>query len=126
LRLDPYWMERLDEEYEKRAAQAPLLKGKPSEYMTNGQIFYSCESEEDTLPYVLERAGEEIILYASDYAHWDSNYPNTVKSITQRATPERQTKTESSRRKRQAFVSAELASIMCSVTVVALSSLYSN
>jgi uncharacterized protein len=94
--------------------------------MTNGQIFYSCESEEETLPYVLERAGEEIILYASDYPHWDSNYPNTVKSIAQRATPERQTKTESSRRKRQAFVSAELASIMCSVTVVALSSLYSN
>ena len=48
----PYWMERLDEEYEKRAAEAPLLKGKPSEYMTNGQIFYSCESEEETLPYV--------------------------------------------------------------------------
>jgi predicted TIM-barrel fold metal-dependent hydrolase len=80
----PYWMERLDEEYEKRAAEAPLLKGKPSEYMTNGRIFYSCESEEETLHYVLERAGDEIILYASDYPHWDSNYPNTVKSIAER------------------------------------------
>lgn len=56
----------------KCAAEAPLLKGIPSEYMTNGQIFYSCESEEETLPYVLERAGDEIILYASDYPHWNS------------------------------------------------------
>jgi predicted TIM-barrel fold metal-dependent hydrolase len=82
----PYWMERLDEEYEKRASEAPLLKGKPSEYVKNGRIYYSCECEEETLPYVLDRVGNDVILYASDFPHWDSNYPHTVKSIADRTT----------------------------------------
>ena len=32
----PYWMERMDDEYAKRAAEAPVLKKKPSEYMPRG------------------------------------------------------------------------------------------
>ncbi len=42
----PYWVERLDEEYEKRAPEAPLLKAKPSEYLKNGTWFCSTEPEE--------------------------------------------------------------------------------
>ena len=80
----PYWMERLDEEYEKRADEVPLLKSKPGDYMRSGQLFYSCECEEGMLPYVLERIGEDVVLYASDFPHWDSNYPNTVKTIVKR------------------------------------------
>jgi uncharacterized protein len=80
----PYWVERLDEEYEKRSPEAPLLKAKPSEYLRNGNWFCSTEPEENGLPYVIERFGSDMILFASDYPHWDGLYPNAVSTISKR------------------------------------------
>jgi uncharacterized protein len=80
----PFWMERLDEEWEKRAFDAPRLKAKPSDYMTCGRLFVSCESEEKTLPYVAQWIGEENILFASDYPHWDGNFPEAVSLLAER------------------------------------------
>jgi len=77
----PYWMDRMDEEYEHRRAEAPLLKGKPSEYMTGGAWFYAVEPEEESLPYAVERVGEDQILFASDYPHWDGMFPHVVSTI---------------------------------------------
>ena len=65
----PFLMDRLDMEYHNRAHQAPLLKKNPSEYMKSGQIFYHAELWERMLPYVIERVGADLILYASDYPH---------------------------------------------------------
>jgi predicted TIM-barrel fold metal-dependent hydrolase len=71
----PYMLNRMDEEWEKRQSEAPLLKKKPSEYMVSGNWFYATEPEESTLPYVMERIGEETVLFASDYPHWDGSFP---------------------------------------------------
>jgi len=76
----PFLMDRMDEEFEKRGArEAPLLKAKPSEYLRSDRFYYSFEPEESTLPYVIERIGADKLLYASDYPHWDSAWPNTVR-----------------------------------------------
>ena len=81
----PFLMDRLDEEYEKRGSrEAPLLKRKPSEYMTSDQFFYAFELEESTVPYVIDRIGADKLLYSSDYPHWDTSWPNTVKMFTGR------------------------------------------
>ncbi len=80
----PWIMERLDEEYELRREEAPLLDAKPSEYMRSGRLYYSCEPDEGTLPYVIDRLGEDVILYASDYPHWDCRCPNSVRAIAER------------------------------------------
>lgn len=80
----PFWMEHMDEEWEKRKFDAPLLKAKPSEYMKSGRVFVSCEPEEKTLPYVAQWIGEENILFASDYPHWDSDFPQAVASLADR------------------------------------------
>jgi predicted TIM-barrel fold metal-dependent hydrolase len=77
----PYWMDRMDEEWEKRQSEAPLLKKKPSEYMTSGNWFYATEPEESTLPYCLEKVGEDVILFASDYPHWDGNFPYMTSTV---------------------------------------------
>lgn len=77
----PYWMDRMDEEWEKRQSEAPLLKKKPSAYMTAGNWFYATEPEESTLPYVLESVGDDAILFASDYPHWDGNFPYMVSTV---------------------------------------------
>src|SRR5215470_689047 len=43
----PYWIERMDEEWEKRGkAEAPLCKNKPSEYIAQGNWFFAFEPEE--------------------------------------------------------------------------------
>ena len=65
----PFLMDRLDMEYKNRPHQAPLLKKKPSEYMKGGRIYYHTELWEDMLPVAIERLGEDLFLYASDYPH---------------------------------------------------------
>jgi predicted TIM-barrel fold metal-dependent hydrolase len=80
----PFWMEHMDEEYEFRAFDAPLLKAKPSEYMTCGRVFVSCEPEEKTLRYVPDFFPAGNILFASDYPHWDGQFPNAVATLADR------------------------------------------
>lgn len=81
----PFWMEHMDEEYELRQFDAPLLKAKPSEYMTCGRVFISCEPEEKTLRYVPDFFPEDNILFASDYPHWDGQFPNAVATLADRS-----------------------------------------
>jgi predicted TIM-barrel fold metal-dependent hydrolase len=81
----PYWTERMDEEWEKRGkVEAPLCKHKPSDYIKQGNLFFAMEPEEETLPYVIERIGDDKILFASDYPHWDGMFPYVTKTIRER------------------------------------------
>jgi uncharacterized protein len=84
----PFLMDRLDEEFEKRGTrEAPLLKRKPSEYseyMDSDQLFYAFELEESTVPYVIDRVGANKLLYSSDYPHWDTSWPKTVRMFKDR------------------------------------------
>lgn len=77
----PYWIDRMDEEWEKRQCEAPLLKAKPSEYIVHGQWFFAAEPEERTLPYVMDRIGDDKLIFASDYPHWDGMFPHVVSTI---------------------------------------------
>ena len=75
----PYWMERMDEEWEKRGnAEAPLCKRRPSEYLKSGRIYYGCEPEEKMVGYVVGEIGSETLMYASDYPHWDMSWPESA------------------------------------------------
>jgi hypothetical protein len=80
----PYWMERMDEEYEKRAREAPLLQARPSAYLTEGRIYYSCEPDEKMVGTVVDLIGADRIMYASDYPHWDMTYPESAALLMKR------------------------------------------
>jgi uncharacterized protein len=80
----PFWMEHLEGEWEKRPWDAPLCKSEPKDYMTCGRAYYACEPEEKTIPYVAEWVGEDQLLYASDYPHWDTEWPHTVSTLLDR------------------------------------------
>ena len=80
----PYWMERMDDEYAKRAPEAPVLKKKPSEYVRSGNIYFSCEADEWLLPQAVKLIGENQIVYASDFPHWDHSWPASIDEIRQR------------------------------------------
>lgn len=82
----PYWMQRMDEHYERLRPQVPLLQRPPSEHVRSDRFFLSCDADEETLPEVLAHVGDERILYASDYTHWDSNFPHSVRMIAERDT----------------------------------------
>ena len=81
----PFLAERMDEEYEFRPHDAPLLTKKPSEYLKSGRIFYGAEPDEWMVPRVIEFLGtDQTILYASDYPHWDGDFPHTTHKIVER------------------------------------------
>lgn len=76
----PYWMDTMDMKFESYRSDCPPLKAKPSEYMTNGNFFFSAEPVEKALPYVLEHIGEGLIIFASDYPHGGSGFAGDLLS----------------------------------------------
>jgi hypothetical protein len=81
----PMLGERMDEEYERRPFEEPLLTKKPSAYFKSGRMFFGAESEEGTIPASIQYLGsDETLLYSSDYPHWDGNFPNTTRELIER------------------------------------------
>ena len=79
----PYLFERLDEHYEKRPHEMPAIEQAPSEYLADGRLVVSCEAERH-LGYALAGLGQHCVVFASDYPHWDAEFPNSVRAITER------------------------------------------
>ncbi|HXG49943.1 MAG TPA: amidohydrolase family protein [candidate division Zixibacteria bacterium] len=71
----PYWLNRLDEHFEILGVQLPTLKTEPSRLLERGQIYFSCEPDETELAHAAEAIGDDWIVFASDYSHFDSRYP---------------------------------------------------
>jgi predicted TIM-barrel fold metal-dependent hydrolase len=79
----PFWMERMEEHYDKLAEQL-TLRHSPAEYLAEGHLYFACEPGEQSLAYVAARVGAERLIYASDYWHWDADFPGTVAKIAGR------------------------------------------
>lgn len=77
----PFWMRRLDEHAETIRAALPQLKLKPSEYVMSGRYFQSIEIPEggDMTNAVAQLVGDDVLMYASDYPHGESHFPESVK-----------------------------------------------
>jgi predicted TIM-barrel fold metal-dependent hydrolase len=74
-------MQRLDSEYMMRTSEAPLLKRRPSEYITD--MYFSSQPLERDHPKLLEATFEAIhaedqVLWCSDWPHWDFNAPSVI------------------------------------------------
>jgi uncharacterized protein len=80
----PYLFERLDEHYEKRSAEMPGIDRPPSTYLADGRVVISCEAERH-LGHALAGLGDQAVVFASDYPHWDAEFPNSVRAITDHA-----------------------------------------
>jgi predicted TIM-barrel fold metal-dependent hydrolase len=75
----------MDEEYEKRGhVEAKLLTQAPTEIVHRHSIYFSCEADEPLLPQALAYVGNDRIMYASDFPHWDHSYPKSVKELSDR------------------------------------------
>jgi predicted TIM-barrel fold metal-dependent hydrolase len=82
----PWWLDRLAEHAEKLPNHVPLMKRHPQDYVVSSQCVFSCEPDEPMLEAVIAEIGDEVVLYASDYPHWDCSFPDSVRCLAQRET----------------------------------------
>ncbi len=82
----PWYLDRMDEEYEARGAwEAPQLTRRPSELVGPGSnLFFGLEAEERLLGPALELIGADSAMYASDWPHWDGDYPKSLHELAER------------------------------------------
>ncbi|TMH14723.1 MAG: hypothetical protein E6H70_12700 [Betaproteobacteria bacterium] len=60
-----------------------MLRMAPSEYIRRN-CYVTCEADEPDLRRPVAEIGEDHILMASDYPHFDSEFPHTVSNIRSR------------------------------------------
>ena len=80
----PYILERMQARYELLPHWVGHLKKSPEEYIRGGQLFYSVEPDETTLPMVAQIIGEGSLVMGSDYAHWDGSSPESIRMVMDR------------------------------------------
>jgi len=76
-------MARLDEHAETIKAALPELACRPSEYVTSGRYFQSIEIPEGVrvTNMVAELVGDDVLMYASDYPHAESHFPESAGTV---------------------------------------------
>jgi predicted TIM-barrel fold metal-dependent hydrolase len=79
----PFWLQRLDEEWERMPEQAPAIDRQPSEYF-HGRCWTTAEPDDLTVPWVMRELDPTTVCFASDYCHWDCEFPNSVKLWVER------------------------------------------
>jgi predicted TIM-barrel fold metal-dependent hydrolase len=77
----PYFVHRMHEHFEKRPELLPAMKSDPRDLLARGQCYFSFEAEEPLLTTCVEQLGDNWLIYASDYPHWDSDFPGTVEEV---------------------------------------------
>jgi uncharacterized protein len=82
-----YWMHRMDDDFEwarvTPQARSAELSMPPSEYVKRN-CYFTCEADEPNLGRSIEEIGEDHVLMATDYPHFDSEWPHTVAGIRER------------------------------------------
>lgn len=78
-----YWLERMDRDYDKLGFLVPELKRKPSEYFAQ-QCWICFEPDEKTIGVAAQLLGEDRIIWASDYPHFDAE-EDCIAKITERS-----------------------------------------
>jgi uncharacterized protein len=66
-RMDHYYHADTD-----NARGGYMPKKKPSEYLREGRVFFTCEAEEKSLPQVVELLGEDQMMASADIPHGEA------------------------------------------------------
>jgi hypothetical protein len=90
----PLALDRLDTHYILSPGHVPNLKRMPREVLAEGRYFHGMDSWERSVEFCVEELGEDMWLFASDWPHGDTAWPETVEQLV-----ERPKLTESAKRK---------------------------
>lgn len=84
----PYTMYRMDAEFEKRRADVPLLKKRPSDYIRDAETFFftsqplaEARDTEHVAQWIEMINGGETLMFASDHPHYDEDSPEEAFSL---------------------------------------------
>src|SRR5260370_2445200 len=79
----PFRVRRMDEQVSYVGRTAPL-KHLPSEHFAAGRVFCNIEGHEHESMFqiVTEGLGDGILMYGSDYPHYETWFPHSVHKIT--------------------------------------------
>ena len=80
----PYWLDRLDGHRELMPFAVPLMKRSATELFATGRCFISFDPDERMLPYAIQHLGDDVLVFASDYPHFDGSFPDSVRMVAQR------------------------------------------
>ncbi len=83
----PYFVHRMHEHFEKKPDLLLAMHTEPRELVARGQCYFSFEAEEPLLEPYVEHLGADSLVFASDYPHWDSDFPGTVEEARRRTAP---------------------------------------
>jgi uncharacterized protein len=84
----PYFVHRLHEHHEKLPHLLPDGVSDPRAIVERGQCWFSFEAEEPMLAEYVHHLGDDSLVYASDYPHWDSDFPGTVEEVRASGLPD--------------------------------------
>ena len=74
----PWLLWRLDEYWKmSKSGEAAQLQALPSEYFRR-QCFISVDVDEDQVEYVIEKLGNDNLVFSTDYPHSDSHFPEAT------------------------------------------------
>jgi predicted TIM-barrel fold metal-dependent hydrolase len=64
--------------------EAPMCRKKPTEYLNDGRIYFHAEDYEPQIGAVTEVLTHKVIYYASDFPHWDTEFPENIEHLGRR------------------------------------------
>lgn len=80
----PWFIEKMEESHTPGKGSSPKMKRPPSEIMAEGNLFLSIEADEEFIEHVVDELGDEMWLFATDYPHQGSPWPNGVPLVVDR------------------------------------------
>ena len=86
----PVALDRFDTHYLMSPGHVPNLKRLPRDVIAEGRYFHGIDSWERSLEFCVEELGEDMWLFATDWPHGDSAWPEACsRSSTARGSPRR-------------------------------------
>jgi predicted TIM-barrel fold metal-dependent hydrolase len=80
----PLAMDRLDTHYLMSPGHVPHLKRLPREVLAEGRYFHGLDSWERSIDFCVQELGEDLWLFATDWPHGDTAWPESVQQIVER------------------------------------------
>jgi predicted TIM-barrel fold metal-dependent hydrolase len=80
------WVDRMEKRAKRTTRATSPLKTLPSEIVAR-QCFIALDGDEQALPYVAGLVGEDVIIWASDFPHFDGKFPGAAQEALEHSGP---------------------------------------
>jgi predicted TIM-barrel fold metal-dependent hydrolase len=80
----PAALDRFDTHYLMSPGHVPNLKRLPRDVIAEGRYFHGIDSWERSIEFCVEELGEDMWLFASDWPHGDTAWPEAVQQTVER------------------------------------------